>query len=351
MKSGLRLALTKLQKSLHSPDGLLLSPTDDLIRPEERMAARLVERLRLKPPIDVEMLCNQLAELKSKNFPIDIDGVCLDLKVPGKRPQVWISKRLPQVRRRFTLAHEVGHIIIPWHTGSIVDELETPRSAARDRYFEMEAEANRFAAELLMPSAWVTGLSERADHVADLMHSIITIADVSYPAAFLRALKYGKSGFIGSEVREGMVVRSKRTPGTNSLPPITGTFVADIDMPAAHAPKIIRGPDAEYQFWQMRDTLVDHGTELQAWREILDAILLEIPAEFRPSTRASINAIVGLAIGREPKGSPVERIFKNGIEAIQNRRGKNTWLTEIIADERFTDYVLARARERAASSI
>lgn len=321
------------------------------MRPEERMAARLVHRLQLTPPIDVEVLCNQLAELKSKRFPIEIDGICLDLKQPGKRPKVWISTRLSNARRRFTLAHEIGHIIIPWHTGSIVDELEEPRSGARDKYREMEAEANRFAAELLMPSAWIVGLAERANHVADIMHSIVVIADVSYSAAFLRSMKYGKSGFVGAEVRNNIVVRSLRSPGTSSLAVSENILVGDVNMPAAYDPKILRGSDTEYYFWEIRETLVDHGVELPQWREILDAILLEIPTEYRQSARASINAVIGNAIGREPRGSEVERIYKRGIEAIQNRLGLSPWIADIINDERFVDYVPARSRERAQSIV
>jgi hypothetical protein len=319
------------------------------LQPEERMAARLVERLQLKPPVDVESLCSRFADLKSKRFPIDIDGMCLDLKKPGKRPKIWISAKLSHARRRFTLAHEIGHIIIPWHTGSIVDELEAPRSSARDKYHEMEAEANRFAAELLMPSAWVVALAERADHLADLMHSIVQIADVSYPAAFLRASKYGKSGFLGAEVRDEIIVRSTRTSGTSSLAPAIGSFVSDLDMPAAHDPKIIQGSDTQYYFWKIRETLTDPGHELPEWREILDSILIEIPTEYRQSTRASINAVVGRAIGEEQKGAPVERIYKRGIEAVQNRSGQNPWMAEVINDERFANYVLARARERSQS--
>jgi IrrE N-terminal-like domain len=319
------------------------------MRPEERMAARLIDRLQLMPSVDVEALCKQLADLKSKRFPIEIDGLCLDLKQPGKRPKVWISATLSHARRRFTLAHEIGHIIIPWHTGSIVDELDAPRSSARGKYREMEAEANRFAAELLMPSAWVVSLAERANHVADLMHSIVVIADVSYPAAFLRSMKYGKPGFVGAEVRDNVVVRSLRTPGTYSLPPSEQSFVGDIVMPAAYDPKILQGSDTEYYFWEMRETLPDPGNELPQWREILEAILVEIPTEYRQSTRASVNAVIGKAIGEEPKGAAVERIYKRGMEAMQNRSEQNPWMNDVISDKRFADYVLARSRDRAES--
>jgi hypothetical protein len=40
-------------------------------------------------------------------IPFGVDGICLDLKVPGKRPTVLINADQPPRRKRFTLAHEV----------------------------------------------------------------------------------------------------------------------------------------------------------------------------------------------------------------------------------------------------
>lgn len=339
----------KLESSVSSRGGSLLNQIVELAHPEERMAARLVERLNASPPIDVEAICRGLAELKFKTFPISIDGLCLDLKLPGKRPKVWLSEDMPPVRQRFTLAHEIGHIVIPWHTGSILDNIDAPRSAERGRYRTMEVEANRFAAELLMPSAWVTGIAERSEHVSDLMHTIRHVADVSLPAAFLKASKLGRPGFVGAEIRNGIVARSVRTPGTHSIPPAHSSLLADVGMPAAYEPRVLSGQDASYYWWQIREHIPDPGSDLPEWRTILNDMLLEIPPAFRPKTRASVNAIVGLAIGRVPKGSPVGKVFKHGLEAAQNRRDESQWVKHVISHPCFSDYVLARARDRASS--
>ena len=314
------------------------------------MAARLVARLNLRPPIDVEALCASFADLAFKQFPIEIDGLCLDLKIPGKRPKVWVSKATPPVRRRFTLAHEIGHIIIPWHTGTIIDDIDAPRSSEKSRYREMEAEANRFAAELLMPSIWTIGLAERSDHVAGLMHSIHELARVSFPASFLKAGKLGKPGFVGAEVRDGLIVRSLRTPETLSRIPDLNTLIEHVEMPAAHEPRIVQGTDALYYWWQIQEALNDPGGELLEWRAILDEILTSIPAEYRAKARASVNAIIGAAIGREPRGGDVREIYKSGIEASQNRASESRWVRHVISHSRFKDYVLARSRERADSA-
>jgi len=58
-------------------------------------------------------------------------------------------------RRRFTIAHELGHFLIPSHTGNrhctAADLRESRRGNDHQR---RESEANRFAAGLLMPKPW-----------------------------------------------------------------------------------------------------------------------------------------------------------------------------------------------------
>jgi Zn-dependent peptidase ImmA (M78 family) len=56
--------------------------------------------------------------------------------VPGRRPVLLINKRAPGDRQRFTLAHEVGHAVMHDAPGELA-----------------ESEADRFAAELLLPAA------------------------------------------------------------------------------------------------------------------------------------------------------------------------------------------------------
>jgi Zn-dependent peptidase ImmA (M78 family) len=60
-------------------------------------------------------------------------------------------------RRRFTIAHEIGHFLIPWHDASAqcaIADMGILRS--RDTRKSKEAEANRFAAALLTPTALFT---------------------------------------------------------------------------------------------------------------------------------------------------------------------------------------------------
>ncbi|MBU8541765.1 ImmA/IrrE family metallo-endopeptidase [Falsiroseomonas tokyonensis] len=74
---------------------------------------------------------------------------------------ILVNKAAGWRRRRFTIAHELGHFLLPWHTPrngeafrcSKKDMAVFRTQPGGDRYVEMEAQANRFAAGVLMPSA------------------------------------------------------------------------------------------------------------------------------------------------------------------------------------------------------
>ncbi len=350
LRSALRRALMMLESSLLSGGGLPPSPIDELATPEERLAARLVRRLSLQPPVDVYKLARSLASVSEKQFPIEIDGLCLDLKVPGRRPKIWLSKRPGLMRRRFTLAHEIGHIVIPWHTGTIVDDLEAPRTASGGSYRQIEAEANRFAAELLMPTHWTINLGQRAEHIADMMHAIVHVAEVSFPSALIRVEQLGPPGYVGAEIREGVVVWSGRTKGTAARPPLVGTQLEHIEMPTAEEPRVLSRELNRYYWWKLRDTVNAPSDPMQPWREILERMLRVVPFEHRVRTQNRVNAVIGVAIGKAPKGAPVDEIYRHGLEASQNRADRDQWLAAVIAHPDYKDYVLARAYERSSAA-
>lgn len=70
------------------------------------------------------------ADLEKK---VDVDG--LTLRLAGLPPVIILNSRMPADRMRFTLAHELAHLVM--------HPVPTP---------EMEKEANEFASELLIPS-------------------------------------------------------------------------------------------------------------------------------------------------------------------------------------------------------
>jgi Zn-dependent peptidase ImmA (M78 family) len=92
--------------------------------PEINLARRVLEKYNLEPPINVLELATRYAKVEAFPFSLSIDGVSLHIKSKGRRATIIINENRPATRRRFTLAHEIGHILIPWHIGTIVDEID-----------------------------------------------------------------------------------------------------------------------------------------------------------------------------------------------------------------------------------
>lgn len=314
---------------------------------EERLANRFASRHGFHPPVDVEAIARSLAEVSEKRFPVeDVDGLCLDLKKPGIRPKVWINMARSYHRKRFTFAHEIGHIVIPWHTGAIVDDLDAGDSD-RDEYRRIESQANRFAAELLMPRAWAADICKRAEHLRDAMHAIQKIADVSYHAAALRTAQVGPSGYLLAAVREGLVEWVGRTRGTRARVPVQGVSVESIDMPAFGPPEVLSSPTVHYYFWMALPGVPLEAKPSEPWRQILERMLANIPAQERFRTRQRINAIVGNAFGKAPPDSTPDVMYQRVLESLQNRSDRDKWVAATLQHPDLSQYVLARVHERA----
>ena len=73
------------------------------------------------PPVDVEQLCESLCCLRIRtsdhlgSVPGAPDGVALSGMLLPARKEVWVSEHEPWERRRFSIAHEVGHYLL--HVG------------------------------------------------------------------------------------------------------------------------------------------------------------------------------------------------------------------------------------------
>jgi hypothetical protein len=119
-------------------------------------------------PVPVEAIAEDLLGLAvAEGESLEVSG----LLIPAER-QIWLNAREAREspgRRRFTLAHELGHWIcqcLEGRTAPIYCRAEEigPDPAAK----AMEREANVFAAELLMPepavrAAWTGSVAECAE--------------------------------------------------------------------------------------------------------------------------------------------------------------------------------------------
>lgn len=88
----------------------------------------------------------------------------------------------PETRKRFTIGHELGHYLNPYHRADSPNgfqcnarDLAAEASAKNNSYWRMEAEANEFSAALLMPAARIAKFL-RGRSGAEIEH-ILELAD------------------------------------------------------------------------------------------------------------------------------------------------------------------------------
>lgn len=122
----------------------------------QNLAERKREQLGLVPPINMDEVVSLLGiEVieERNNYGIEAYSIL------GDSVRIVINPEMTYYipRRNFTLAHEIGHILIPWHNGDL-------KCALKDDYINLkgkrlidtqEMEANLFASDFLMPPKWL----------------------------------------------------------------------------------------------------------------------------------------------------------------------------------------------------
>jgi hypothetical protein len=132
----------------------------------------LVLRFMKQAPVDVETLATALGVPVREAYLGDdtagvlekVSGGLLDKTSSGYR--ITVNADQPETRKRFTIAHELGHFLYHKHLiGDGVGDSKAFRSTNRQRYHntaigpKQESEANQFAATLLMPKSLVERLA------------------------------------------------------------------------------------------------------------------------------------------------------------------------------------------------
>jgi hypothetical protein len=180
--------------------------------PEQRLAARFAREQALSLPVDVGSAAAALARVEFDTLPAGVDGVLVRKR--GQKPLIIVNVSVHQKRQRFTLAHEIGHILIPWHLGNVGCSPEASSPDASEIERVCEAEANRFASELLLPADYVRNAISGANTIREIYHRLIA-ADASVGAATIALSQAMPPGHIYAEPdASGRIVLSGRSPGT-----------------------------------------------------------------------------------------------------------------------------------------
>ena len=123
-------------------------------RIDQKVAELLQKHGVVSPPVPVEEITAGLgAQVALENFKDEISGLLV--RRPGSII-IGVNKSQSPTRRRFTIAHEIGHLVM--HSGALeavhIDknfEVHLRSAASSTAEDVAEIEANAFAASLLMP--------------------------------------------------------------------------------------------------------------------------------------------------------------------------------------------------------
>jgi len=135
-----------------------------------RQVTRILEQCKVKgPAVPVAKIARQLgAEIRFVPYEGELAGMFA--RYSDGKAVIGINSKLPKSRQRYTIAHELGHFVLHDLDMHIDRDFRTPgKDKDVDKINEeLETEANRFAAELLMPYDML--MPELEQHGIDMEH-------------------------------------------------------------------------------------------------------------------------------------------------------------------------------------
>lgn len=129
-----------------------------------------------KLPVDVVSLCKQMGiSVKYYEPTDDNDGMCIILE---DTPVIFVKRDCVRQRKRFTIAHELGHILLG-HVGKY--HLVNREPSSKDS--PIEQAANVFASRLLAPACVLWGCKVKNPE------EIMQLCDISKQSAEYRMIR------------------------------------------------------------------------------------------------------------------------------------------------------------------
>ncbi|UVI31011.1 ImmA/IrrE family metallo-endopeptidase [Paenibacillus spongiae] len=268
------------------------------LKPEQKMAQKISQKFGLKIPVDIQSLILKYADYEEATIPGSIDAICI---LRDTKPLVILNPTQISTRKRFTLAHELGHIVIPGHDGMISCHIDREDIINDSFYSVMEYEANNFAAELLMPTPWLEEMVK--EHISAGLHltleKICKEADVSFSAAFFSLFKVLPSGYI-AYVKNNHRIHGKRfeSEGTRVFIPKRDELI-DFQWLDNNATEqnIYRMDTFTIQWWKIDSNLSAQALNVmleELKTQSLTEILNSIDLKGKGTIASSLEKIIGL---------------------------------------------------------
>jgi len=139
------------------------------------------------PPIDIRRVAKTLdIAIEEKDGGNRYEGCLLNFE--GERGIIINKAIKSETRKRFTLAHEIGHAEIPTHT-SVLYQCSQKDIEFSFKQREQEREANSFAAALLMPQSFISEIVKNSSISLDAIRKISKQCHTSFISSAIRYIK------------------------------------------------------------------------------------------------------------------------------------------------------------------
>jgi IrrE N-terminal-like domain len=310
--------------------------------PAEITLARVVRRDEgFGPGDDLESLVSRFASIEFVDLPFKADGISVKLKSPGQQPHIIINSDNPPTRKKFTLAHELGHVLIPWHVGTICSHIDATEKAGFD-YYEQELEANHFASELLLPAYWIQDLFSANNNPAEALAEMTGVAQVSPHAAIIKLMQDLPPGYVCLQTHPDMPPQGYRSPGTFVSPPYSDSKneTARFDRLSAQYFSL-QSRKYHFRWWFIfQNHSPPEQTLSRPWRESLADILQAVAEDRRYHVQQSLNGIIASAANKS-RSPATEDAYRHVI----NRVNESDYGTHLLDHPEFASFVLTRIME------
>lgn len=324
-----------------------------MLSPEARLARMVVRKYSLLPPVDIQALVNMYARLSFTHIPFPgVDGISLNLKSPGAT-HVIVNNNCSRLRQRFTMAHELGHILIPWHVGAVVIDHVDPVGPDQPRNWStkdwvMENEANSFAAELLMPHSWIQDLISVTPDLSEAHRVVSSECKISALSSAIRLSQLLPDKIVYASVKNGKVEFSGRTNGTIASPLDWGIdFPSDaFNYSEQHYVSTVSGRSLHW--WKLPQEIHIDTSDERSWKEILDGILHEIcdNEDDIAQYKKSINGVIGYANSTCREKSNIDAVVSACVQRLRDLPSYHA----VVEHDDFLTFIRKRAGDIATRS-
>jgi Zn-dependent peptidase ImmA (M78 family) len=208
--------------------------------------------------VDVIALALDIEEIRLESLN-NFEGALLTTSSRSHGSILVNSKGNPQ-RQRFTIGHELGHFLIPSHTGPAEgfycsrSDMGISSARTHDRRAHQELEANRFAIEILAPRVEACKFADADPDIARIL-AMATTFDISRAAAARRFVELSPAAVAIVFSKDGRLAYTARSQAFPAIA-VRGSDALFLESQGSYTTADIPANDADPSFWLVRPPAV-----------------------------------------------------------------------------------------------